>query len=227
MGPIIQALVPSAPTGEGGGGARRRPACLALAAALCFAAAAAFAGCGSDEPALTLAFQGVPPGTTDIRVTLHAANVTFAGPDASSGDVDVTYAGGDVQIAIDGAFAGQHANRVRLPLTSSADIPRLEGTARATGGVAEKTAQAWTPVAAHQSASLAFDFSADGGADAGPPDGGAPAPERRRGPRRRRQARPAVAGRVHRCLAPRRLRRRARGRTHRHGARRRARGRTH
>jgi len=178
MGPIIRASVRLAPTG--GAGERRRRAVGALAAALCLAGAAAFAGCTSDEPALTLAFAGLPAGTTDIQVTLHAANVAFAAADASSGDVAVTYVGGDVQIAIKAAFAARHADRIRLPLTAAQDIPRLDGTAVATGGAAPATAQTWTPIAAHQSATLTFDFnpdSPDAGTDGHPDagDGGASA----------------------------------------------------
>jgi len=162
MGPIIWALVRSAPTGDG---ERRRRAVGALAAALCLAGAAAFAGCSSDESALTLAFEGLPAGTTDIQVTLHAANVAFAAADASTGDVAVTYIGGDVQIAIKAAFVARHAGRIRLPLTAAQDIPRLDGTAVATGGAAPATAQTWTPIAAHQSATLTFDFDPDAGTD--------------------------------------------------------------
>jgi hypothetical protein len=175
MGPIIRPSVRSAPIG--GDGERRRRPVAALAAALCLAGAAALAGCTTDEPALTLAFEGLPAGTTDLQVTLHAANVMFAAADASSGDVAVAYIGGDVQIAIKAAFAARHAGRIRLPLTAGEDIERLEGIAVATGGVARATAQTWTPIAARQSATLTFDFSPDGGApdtssDAG--DGGAP-----------------------------------------------------
>src|SRR5262245_57412404 len=134
MGPIIRTLVPSAPTGKGGGRGRSRGA---LAAALCLSGAAVLGGCRDDAPALTLVFERLPAGTTDIAVTLHAMDVAFAAPDAGSGDVAVSYVGGDVQIAIDGAFADRHANRIRLPLTAGEDIPLLEGTARATGGVAD------------------------------------------------------------------------------------------
>jgi hypothetical protein len=172
MGPIIRPSVRSVSTGGEREGQRRRPPVGALAAALWLAGAVAFAGCSDDEPALTLAFQGLPAGTTDIRVTLHAENVMFAAADASSGDVDVAYIGGDVQIAIKAAFAARHADRIRLPLNAGVDIPRLDGTAVATDGARTATAQTWTSITAHRSATLTFDFAADAGVDAPMPDAG-------------------------------------------------------
>jgi hypothetical protein len=121
-------------------------------------------GCRSDEPALTLVFSGVPANTKRITVTLHAANMTFDAPDASNGKVDVSYVNGDIVIGIDGPYAEARNNRIRLPLTADTTIPALVGTAMATGGDQARTASFTTMVAAHQSATMTFDFAADGGA---------------------------------------------------------------
>jgi hypothetical protein len=137
------------------------------------AAMAALSGCGSEQPALTLVFQTVPSGTDHLQVTLHGAGATFMGPDAGNANVGVSYASGNVIIDIDGAYAQARLYRIRLPLTAGKDIT-LEGTARATSGADElATAMKSAQVAAGQSATLIFDFPADGGVDPSPaPDGG-------------------------------------------------------
>jgi hypothetical protein len=139
-----------------------------VAAALLLAAVTGGPGCSSDGPVLTLVFEGVPANTTRFAVTLHAMNLTFSGPDASNGEVDVSYAGGDIQIGIDAAYAAARANRIRLPLTVGQDLGELDGTAEASGGGQTSSAQtAATMIAAHQSITMTFDFGRDGGAGGG------------------------------------------------------------
>ena len=79
---------------------------------------AAVAGCAADQPVLTLVFEHVPMGTQQIDVTLHGQDATFMGPDAGNDQVGVSYAGGDVLIAIDAAYAAARGNHIRLPLTA-------------------------------------------------------------------------------------------------------------
>jgi hypothetical protein len=173
-----RALVPWAATGKRGERGRVATGRWRLAAALCLAVVPAMTGCRSEEPALTLAFQSVPENTTRIAVTLHAPNMRFSAPDASNGKVDVSYVDGDILIGIDGGFAAERRNLIRLPLTASENVAEMRGTAVATGGVATKTATTTTTIRAHQSAMMTFDFARDGSvADAadGGGDGGADA----------------------------------------------------
>jgi hypothetical protein len=135
--------------------------------ALLAASAAAAAGCGADQPVLTLAFKDLPAGTQRIEVTLHGEGATFMGPDAGNDQVGVSYVGGNVVIKIEAAYAAARGNRIRLPLTAANDIT-LDGTARADAGPdTQSTVAMSTAVMAHQSATLTFDFaSSDGGTDA-------------------------------------------------------------
>src|SRR5512138_35623 len=96
---IPRAPVPVAPTGMGGGGLAAAARWWLVVASVSIAAVGA--GCGSDQPALTLVFEQVPDGTTRFEVTLHAMGATFMGPDAGNEDVGVRYDSGNVVIRID------------------------------------------------------------------------------------------------------------------------------
>jgi hypothetical protein len=133
--------------------------------------AAVVAGCGNDQPALTLVFESVPPGTDHLDVTLHAMGATFMGPDAGNDNVSVSYEDGNVLIGINGAYAKARLNRIRLPLTA-AEMITLEGSARAMGDNPAQTAAPPTSVAAGQSVTMIFDFGRDAGVESAPGDAG-------------------------------------------------------